>query len=712
MDTRHIDIRDYLKVLAKRRVIAIAGFVITAVIVLTVIMIATPLYRATTEVIIEKSEQNILPNSTYFMPYDPDFYTTQHQIITSTAVGRKVVDIARLNENSILLINGGQGFSFRSFLRKLFTFFSTSKPDSTTVTGHTSPDALAEMVSAGLQVTPVPDSHIVHISFTSPSPKLAALIANSAAQAYIDQVLDMKLDASRYTLDWMTKKASEEAAKLEDAAKVLNDYIKANDIITLENRIAVLPDKLKELSSELTSAESHMDQLQAVHEKLAAVTKPEDYELFPPISTNQTFQAVKAQELQAEQNILDLSKQYGEKHPIMISAKAELKAIKDREIEEARKIVQSINNDYELARATVGKLRARLDETKAETLALNEKFSQYETLKKEVQTNQQLYDVLVTKIKEQGIQEQIKGVNVWILKHAKVPQAPFSPNTSRDVPLSLLFSLAVGIGLAFLFEFLDNTIKGQEDAEDRLHAPVLGVVPDIKGEEENIGLLSASDPESRNAEFYKAIRTSILLSSAKSAPKTILVTSAAPKEGKTTSSINLAAAISQYGRTVVLVDADLRKPAIHTALGLQNQTGLSTYLAGGEKPLIHGTEAGLPSNLHVITSGPIPPNPSELLGSDMMGALLDELKDVYDVVVLDSPPVSTMTDSAILSKVVDGTVFITRAGSTTYKAAERGLKSLVAINAHILGIVVNGVSLTRHDYYYGHYYSYGREEKK
>jgi succinoglycan biosynthesis transport protein ExoP len=276
--------------------------------------------------------------------------------------------------------------------------------------------------------------------------------------------------------------------------------------------------------------------------------------------------------------------------------------------------------------------------------------------------------------------------------------------------MGLLVGLLGGIGLAFFVEYLDNTIKSVEDAEARLGVPVLGVVTLLKEKEKSMDQIVRNEPQSAFAESYKSLRTAILLSSAVNPPKNILITSISSGEGKTVTSVNLAMTIAQAEHKVLLVDGDLRKPRIHKIFGTDNSKGLSTYLAGAsDTDIIRPTSI---SNLNVIPSGPIPPNPSELLSSGKMSDLLQRLNERYDIVIWDSAPLLTVTDSLILSKVLDGTIIITRAGETTYEGVSRAIKSLRDIEAHFIGIVINALEITRSDYYYHQYYSYsyGKQE--
>jgi capsular exopolysaccharide synthesis family protein len=401
----------------------------------------------------------------------------------------------------------------------------------------------------------------------------------------------------------------------------------------------------------------------------------------------------------------------------MITAVADLNGLREKKEQEIRRATESIKNEYELSKANEESLRRMATQTKADTLNLSEKFIQYGVLKREADTNKQLFDAIIKRIKEQDVTQDIQTVDVWVVEKAEVPKHPSKPRKSLNIMLGLILGLFGGVGLAFFIEYLDNTIKSPEDVEAKLGLPVLGMVALLKSKDKSIDAIAVKEPQSTFAESYKAIRTAILLSSAVQSPKSILITSIGPGEGKTVTASNLALTLAQSERTVLLVDGDLRKPRIHRVFDLDNNEGLSTYLAGASELRI--VPSGVLSNLSLLPSGPIPPNPSELLGSSRMPDLLRDLKEKFDFIIWDSAPLLTVTDSLVLSRALDGTIIVAKAGSTTFENVTRGLKSfggrrLSDEDHHILGNIINGIDL-KSDLYYYRYYNYqyqaGEESK-
>lgn len=699
MEEKEIHLRDYLKVIYKRRYTVYTFFIIVCVVVIIGTLSSTPLYKATTKVLIEKVEPyNLSMMYPYYMPYDPEFYETQYQLIKSKSVAEKVVKMLSL-ENT-----------YEKYFKDAKKIFSDGQKTSRT-------EILTNIISSGIVVTPVKNSKIVNISFLSTNPDFAEIVANTVAQAYIDEILEMRMNASRYSLEWMTKKAEEEKIKLEKSEQALQDYMKANNIVTLQDKIAITPEKLSEFNAQLIKAETRRKEIESLYYKVMNLSPDlKDAETIPAIASDNTIQSLRSQILKAEQNIEDLSKKYGQKHPSMIRAQEELKILEQKKEQEIKRVIGTIKNEYELARANEANLQRMLSNTKAEALDLNEKFIRYGVLTREVETNRQLYDALIKRIKEQSVTEEIRNVNVWVIEKGEKPVTPVKPRKTLNILLGILVGLFGGVGIAFFFEYLDNTIKTPEDVEAKLGIPVLGTIPLLGEKDDNITDIILKEPQSIYAESYKTIRTSIFLSSSDKPPQNILIVSTGPEEGKTVTSVNLAVTIARSGHSVLLVDADLRKPRIHSIFGLNNLSGLSTYLAGST-PDINTLYKRPLSNFSVIPSGPIPPNPSELLGSKRMQDLIRIVNTEFEVIIWDSPPLMTVSDSLILSRITDGTIIVARAGKTTYDIVRRGLNLLQGrretdIHSHVLGIVINAFDIKKADDYHKLYNYYTSDKKE
>ncbi len=707
MEDKELHLRDYIKVIQKRRYTVVTFFIIVFLIVAIGTFSAQSLYMGSTKLLIDKDQSRSLMNANY-ASYDPQFYETQFQLIKSTAVARKVVELLNLDkgydESKIT------GSSFLGGIGSWFAgVFSSGKhgADSSEEARQARIDRLAKAISKNIETKPIRNSKIVELRYLSPSPELAQAIINTVARAYIEELLEFNMSSTRYALQWMSQKAEEERKKLDQSEKALQEYVKERNIVALENKVTIVPQKLSELNTQLIQAETRKKQLEILYDKVKDLgNNLNEAETISVIESDPSLQALKQQILRAEQNITELSQKYGKKHPVMNRAVEDLATLKAKRVSEIKRIIDSIKNDYEMARANVATLNRFLGETKSEAQNVNEKFVEYGALNREVETSRQFYDALMKKMKEESITEKAQTVNVMVVEKAEIPKSPAKPRKMYNLILGLIVGLFGGVGMAFFVEYLDNTVKSPEEVETKLGLPVLGMISLNDSLETTFEGIVVSDPTSQIAEGYKGIRTSLLLSSPEKPPRKILVTSMRPEEGKTSTSVNLAMAIAQADYKVLLVDADMRKPRIHKVFGLTNTKGLSTYLAGASD--LGVLQQGPLQNLSVLTSGPIPPNPSELLSSSRMNEMLALLSEKYDIVVCDSPPLLSVADALVLSKMVDGSIIVARAGKVTYDDVRKGLKSLHDLNAHIIGLVINAIDIKQGSYYYYYrkYYRY------
>lgn len=721
-----IHLKDYLRVIQKRRFQLVTFFSVVFGLVVIGTFTATPQYKSTTKLYIERVEPYSLIKEIRFATYDPEFYGTQYQLIKSRRVAMSVVRMLSPDRVFQAYFGGSRGggsllASPLGWAKGLFTAALGSAGQAAGETGGDDDEwksDVAERIAANIIVKPVKDSKMVDIGYLSESAELARLVANTVAKAYIEATLEMKMSSSQYTMSWMTRKASEEKAKLDGSERALQAYMQENDIVTLEDRLTIIPEKLSELSTNLTRAETKRKEAETLHEKVRSLPRNlKGAESLPVIASDPIVRSIREQILKAEQEVSELSKTYGRKHPQMIKVEGDLKVLGEKLRQEFLRVIVSVKNEYELAMSNENNLRKLLADTKKEALNLSEKFIQYGILKREVETNRQVYDSLITKMKEQSLTEEMQTVNVWIVEEAETPERPSKPRKALNILLGIMVGLFGGVGVAFFADYLDNTVKSPEDAEEKLGVPVLGTVSLLRRVSRTesgpaIEKIVVQEPKSSFAESYKALRTALTLSSAESPPKSILITSSSPGEGKTTTAVNLALASAQLYRKVLLVDADMRKPGIHKIFGLSNRHGLSTFLAGDTSKIIHRDPE---SDLDIIPAGPVPPNPSELLGARRFKKLVAELAERYDMIVFDSPPALTVTDSLVLSKQVDGTVIVIRAGKTTYELVQNGLKLLKGrrssdVGSNVLGVLINALRVTKGDYYYkyySYYYSYG-----
>jgi polysaccharide biosynthesis transport protein len=573
-------------------------------------------------------------------------------------------------------------------------------------------DIIAEALRDSITVTAVKESRLINISFQSEHPDFSRIVANTIADAYKEEVMAMQMDASSYALKWMTQKADEERGNLARAEKALQQYMKQNDIVTVEDKVTILPQQLSQLTSKLAEAEAQKNVVANVYRQIEEVRDSKrDIESLPTLANHKGLQDIRENIRKAEQEVSELRQKFGPKHPTMIEARTKLGDIVRQKNAEISKIIASVKNEYEVARAQEASLRSALAGIKGETQNLNEKLTEYNILKREVDTNRALYDALVMQAKEKGATENTQKVNVWKTQVAQTPDAPVKPKPMRNILFGLVLGLFGGVGCAFFIEYLDDTVKDPEEAERRYEISVIGVIELLK-KGRNPDRFVREEPTSSFAESYKSLRTTVLLASADRPPKRLMVTSMSPQEGKTTTAINLARSLGQTDRRVLLVDADLRRPQLHKAFQLQNLVGLSSCLAGSVKdiPVQSTGETGL----FVLTSGPIPPNPSELLGSPRFFQMLELLERQFDMILIDSPPILSATDGLLISKLAESVIVVCLASKTTHDRLNRGLKSLREINTNILGLVLNAMDMKKSNYYsqYGYYQYYAADKEQ
>jgi capsular exopolysaccharide synthesis family protein len=721
---QEINLRKYMWILLRRKYFILLVFAVSLPLILIRTSSETPLYRATGKMLIERDTTPMLLSNSY-VGYDPGFLATQTQIIKSRKVGRQVVEKLKLDEtysryfpelNPKLSVFKKVWGGFKSLIRTSLKLAGIgdnkmAAGQARTLTEEEKKEqlkeSLAQMISGGISVErgPEEEGSVVNISFVSTNPVLSADIVNMVSAAYKGFLLAMRTEATSETLAWLEEKAAEQRQKLEASETRLQQYKKDQGIYTVRDEETMFPEKIASLSERLTRVQADMEETASLYREMSRMSPAEALNL-PAVAESPTVSSLRKKIIDQEQEIITLAKSIGDKHPRMARAKDDLQALRDKLDEELRGVIRSIKNKYELTREQAEDLEKLLNETKQSAALMNDKLIQYEILKRDVSVNNLLYDRMLQRIKEYDASDSNSPINVWVVEEAVVPLAPFNKNFRRTLLMGILASLMIGVGLAFFLEYLDNTVKTVEDAESRLNLPIMGTVPLLKDGDQKIEKIVEKAPLSVVSEYYKAIRTAVLLSSSIGMPRSILISSMNPRTGKTATAVNLALAFSQSQLRVLLVDADMRRPRVHDVFNLDNKTGLSTCLSGQTGIPVRIDEA-MPY-LHFIPAGPTPPNPSELLSSPRMGKMLRSVRDNYDCIIIDSPPMLTVTDGILISKIVDQTLLVIRSGVSTYESLLRGEKVLAGVHAKGLGYIVNAVDQerARYDYYYRSYGKY------
>jgi len=703
-----IHIRDYLHIILRRKWIVITFFlaVVTTVTLGTFMM--KPQYKATTSIKIDKENANILTFKDVYAVERPeeDYYQTQYKVLKSRNLARRVIRQMKLDMNPEFAGQKSGIAVASSFLKKE----PLSKEDGID-------SGLIDSFIKRIEVSPQQKSRLVNVSFSSYDPQLSARVTDTIANSFIDLNIESKFEATQQAREWLEKQLEIMKAKVEQAEEKLNEYASKYEILFVETSVDkegrsgsenIMTKKLSELSTEMTTATSDRIQREALYNEIRS-SDPESSSL---VMGNALILSLKKDYAALESEYNQNLKIYKPDYPKMVKLKELTEQIKKKIDAETKKIITSTKKDYDAALKREGYLKSAFEKQKRDTLDLNNRSVQYQILKREADTNKELYNGLLQRLKETGISASLTASNIQILDRAEVPKAPFKPKKVLNILLSLIVGLFGGVGLAFFAEYLDNTVKTPEDIEKKILMPSLGLVPLYKSLDTSKNLpvefITHTDARSLMSEAYTSIRTFLLFSTAGKPPKVMMVTSARREEGKTTTSINTAISLTKSDARVLLVDADMRRPRLHKAFKVSNTIGLSSFLSGNEEfsgALIKTTSV---PGLDIMTSGPLPPNPAELLGSYRLRELIHALYALYDFVVFDTPPILGLADAAITSTQTEGVILVVRSGETPKEAAQQAKKILENVNAKVLGVVLNGVNESNMKYgnysYYQYYY--------
>jgi len=725
-EEREVNLRDYWKVIRKRRWTIIAFFLI--VLMSTAIMTFTmrPIFRGTTTIQINKENPQIVDFKEIFAvnTMDLDYYQTQYKILESRSLARRVVQSLKLPEHPEFLPEPPSPFSkgLSNIYNSLFGLFPSFAKNSLSEKDPSETEMETRLINNflnKLKIEPVRNSRLVKIHFDSYYPELSRQVSDHLASNYIQQNLENRFVATEQAKAWLTQQLDDLKAKVELADEALQAFGLKHDIVSLEEKENVTMQRLTELNEALIEAESGRMAKEALYRQ----TKNQNVDAFPSILENKLIMDLKQAYIQLEAQYMKLSETFKPGYPEMVRLKNQMDTIEKQLYREINKIIHSIKNDYESSLRRESLIRKAFDQQKARVMEMKDKAIQYNILKREADTNRELYKGLLQRMKEAGVSAGITASNIQVVDQAENPIKPYRPNKRLNLMLAAVVGLFLGVGIAFFFEYLDNTVKTSEDVEQLIHLPSFGMVPEIsserrkrleKGASYPVELITHGHPKSMLSEAYRNIRTSILLSFSERPPKKILLTSPNPAEGKTTTVINTAIALAQTGVRVIVVDTDMRNPRVHKVFGEENEVGLSNFLSGNAELESILKKTGIP-NLLYVPSGPIPPNPSELIGSNLFKTMLKFLEGRFDHIVLDSPPVLGFADSVILSTFVDGIIIVVAGGKTPRETLERAKGVLQQVSAKILGVVINRVDIRRSDYgyyYYRYHHYYGQKGKR
>jgi capsular exopolysaccharide synthesis family protein len=763
-------LRDYLQVVLKRKwLILTLALVVTTLVAIQMYRMPS-IYEAATTIQIEDQQSSILQTDKIVIDTgkgrDPAYWNTQLKLLVNPTLLRQVILTLDLQNNPSFW--GGRNRSgILSTLRRIFSrnqpqpaptpadpsalpVVSDNQPTDTgapTLNGgaptvvseqqvkeqQLTPEQIAKLepyedsLAASLKVDPVAGTNLVTIRFTHSSPELAQKVCNTLANVFVANNLARMTSGSDKSSDLLANQIAELQLKIQQEEEARLNYA-LNHNLPLDDAPGagggggtnLSTAKLASLSSQVLEAENTRKNLQNAYEVAANAKDPFT---IPAIQDDSRVKDLRKQLETLQQKRVELLVTYTPEWPDVKKIDEQIKPVKEALAKAPGEVIAGMKAKYEEALARENSLRQSFNQQAGENAQQNQDMIQMNVIKQALATDQQYYNTLLQRQRELEITKNDRPNNVTVATYSRVPRVPVGPQRMRAVMIALLLSLGAGIGLAFLLDYLDDTLKSVEDVDRYIHVPALALIPAMRSERSRLkGKAAALAPEDNGAtalavigdvrspiaEAYRHLRTSLLLSLAGQPPKTILVTSSQPSEGKTTTAANIATTLAQTGVEVLVVDCDLRRPRIHVHFNASNAQGVTNYLAGETNldALLQSFDK-LP-NLKVLASGPVPPNPAELLGSDEMRKLLNVLSERFTHIIIDSPPAISFTDASILSTMVDGVMLVVQGGRSSRAVVRRAKQQLVDVGANIFGVVLNNVKLEAQDYYYyaGYYSSY------
>jgi len=702
----HFTFATFWHILVKRVATIITATVVVSVLTAIYSFKMQPIYKATANIEVETNYPQLQTLSEVYRQApqeDYSFLTTQIQVLQSDSLAWTTMEqlgLDRVEPQSSSLSNAsGQSPAQIAGARKT---------------------ALIAEFKDGLNVEPLKDSRILSVSYQSGNPELAANAANQLVNNYIESNFQERSDFTGRASRGMETQLQELKAKMEKSQEALVTYERQNLIVNMGGDKGTINDqRLEQLNKDFGTAESDLIQKQSLYE-LAKANEAQ----VGIIVQNEVLQHLEERYSDLKASYQDALGQYGPNFPKVIRLHDQMTQMQTL-MENARKqAIAKVHNDYLAALSREKLLGDALAREKTEVGALNQRMIEHNIMKREFEINQQLYESLLQRLKDATLAASLQVTNVQIIDPASIPVHPISPNRKRNITAGLLVGLILGITLAFVQEALDSSVRTTEEAERIVNAPALAVIPaESNGSKRKqlaggrtlspvgptgVGLAVLKHPSSPLSESFRSLRTSVLLSTAPRPPQTLLVTSAQAGEGKTSVASNLAMSFAQRGGPVLIVDADLRRPAVAKTLGVSNEKGLSSFLTGAhslDDVLIQYEPV---PNLWVLPAGPRPPDPAELLSSHMMEGTLKDLMKRFVHIVIDSPPLLLVTDAVVLSAMVDGVILVVASGTTARGALARAHRILENAGSRVLGMVLNKVDM-RFDTYYGTYYGPYRE---
>jgi succinoglycan biosynthesis transport protein ExoP len=679
---RESHVWDYIHIVLRRRRTVLAVFVGVAALATLRTLLTRPVYEATAQILIERSDPAVLSFKEVAQvdAARDDYYQTQYALLRSRSLAERVIE-------TLDLLGDPEYGGPRS-------------PEQVSAIEAQPPgrsrdmEAAVDALLARLSVKPVRNSRLVTVTVASYRPELAARVTNTVARTYIEQSLDSRFQTSSEAGHWLGAQIREQRKKVEALEGQLRELQEREGLVNIEERRTLLDQRLKELGTALNDRKTDRLQKEALWRQMASAPNPEE---LPEVVRNPLVQNLRIELAKLERQQAQLLERYLDQHPEVVEVRNQIQDTRAKIRAEAQRIVRAAENDYRAAAAQEASVAKALEATKEESLDLQGRAGDYDSRKHELEAAQQVLNSLLSREKETDVAAQLQASNIRVVDQASVPEGPTRPRPVRDIALGLLLGAFLGVGVGCLLEYLDNTLKTPDDVRP-LGVPLLGVIPEIKHLNE-----SAEGPF---VEGYRVVRTGLQYSWPEAASRIVVVTSTSPTEGKTLTAVNLALTLAAGEDRVLLVDGDLRKPQVHSLVRANRGPGLSDVIVGKAKPsdaIVRDVAGG---RLALLPAGTAAPSPADLLTTHTMRSLLEGLRRFYDWIVVDTPPVGAVAEPLILAPLADGVVVVARAEEVPRKAVMHTLERIHDTGARILGLVLNRAQVERHARYYGHYYGH------
>ncbi len=686
-----LNLRHYWHVILERRWLVITAFISVFALTLIYLFKATPIYLAETRLEIERLSGGLLDlggQTVSLDSRDQDYLQTQYKNLLSRTLIQKVLNKLDLDEDE-------------RYAKSI--------------------DPLRAVLD-DIQVVPIRLSRLVDIKVQHPDPKRAAEIANTLVELFLADNLDQKKAKSWDSFLWLQNEVETLEREVQSTALDVHKFRLQHDLVSLEENQNIIAQSLRQAQADYSAAQKAATDLSRVAMQVQqSLANGVEIDTIPYVADDPLIAQLKAKLLADETALARLLERYKHKYPTVIEARTQIAQEKEKIRIEANKVIATLNQRVEIAQQQEEAAKAHLRSVEKDQHGLSEKKVAYDVLVRKSDRSKFLYELVLAKAKEMDLSSKESMQNMRIVDRATAPFKPFKPNTVLTLLLGVMGGLCVGFGLAFFVNFLDDSIKSQDDIETYLKLDFLGYVPNIRTNSiVERDLQAHLHPQSNSSEGFRTIRAAVSLAHPEESLKCTAVTSTIPSEGKSLVSCNLAIVTAQTGLKTLLIDADLRRPSIHKAFQLQSPVGLTQYLLGKVNSIDEVTHTTEVPNLDLMCSGTVPSSPSELVGSDKMKQFVEEVKKKYDRVILDCPPVSAVSDPLVIASLCDGTVFVTKFNKIRRDHARRSVQRIQDAGVKIIGAVINDIDFEGKDsYYYSYYYyqnryyaSYYQNERK